>query len=135
MEGDEFEAWPDGEFEEQEEPPEDWNGPCPGSLGETTEAEESFCSECGAVVRHDVYYKTFRIATCYECRQHDPLLSLVPKASSLALWASPNGGLQSKAASEFLLPASTLRTLPNLERSNPMKPTYQPMKLYLRRDV
>eukprot|EP00656_Telonema_subtile_P054356 TRINITY_DN810_c0_g1_i1.p1 TRINITY_DN810_c0_g1~~TRINITY_DN810_c0_g1_i1.p1 ORF type:complete len:181 (-),score=25.72 TRINITY_DN810_c0_g1_i1:130-672(-) len=80
-------------------------------------AEDTFCRECGGVVRSDPFFLAFGICTCYECRQHDPYFQLVPK---------------SRATAEYLLTAGCFRQLKYLERPNPHHQTYQPMKLYLR---
>ena len=84
MERDEIDDWQDAEYEgfvEQEQPPDDWNGPIdPPEVALAADAEDYFCTECGGVVRQDAWFNKFRVQTCYECRKHDPLLALTPKA-------------------------------------------------------
>merc|ERR1712195_85278 len=87
---------------------------------ELEDAADTFCRECGAVVRSDAFFNAFHLSICYECRQQDNLFSLIPK---------------SKAMADYLLSATSLADVQYLERPNPLNHTYQPMKLYLLRDV
>lgn len=89
-------------------------------MEEAYDEVDTFCRECGAVVRSDAFFKAFRLSVCYECRQQDNLFSLVTK---------------SKALTDYLLPTTAMAEMQFLERPNPLSHTYQPMKLYLLRDV
>ena len=59
-------------------------------------------------------------AVCLHCKPGLPDFELLTKGDAIA---------------EYLLPESTLRTLPTLERRNPRNTQWTAMKLYLRRQL
>ena len=78
------------------------------------------CGECGAPGPDAPLLEAFGVAVCLHCKPGLPDFELLTKGDALA---------------EYLLPESTLRTLPTLERQNPRNTQWTAMKLYLRRQL
>ncbi|KAJ1455712.1 hypothetical protein M885DRAFT_519429 [Pelagophyceae sp. CCMP2097] len=93
------------------------DAPTPGEGAESDGARRG-CENCGAAAV-DAQLATFGVFVCAEHRAVEAF-DLVSATD---------------AARDYLLPQSLFKTLKCCEKPNPRSPNWQPMKLYLRRDL
>ena len=78
------------------------------------------CEACGGGPVVEELAAAFSVRVCADCRRNDDAYDLVNATD---------------AARTYLLPQATLKMLPAVERTNPRRPTWRPMRLHLRRQL